>query len=504
MTTYQYPAHDLHDRDALASATGSYWSETYEGGALVEDLAAAKGKLALQTHDNLRELVDAVSRHRLPVWHRERHQALRLRKSDRNRAPINRPHYDGEFDYTIDGINYGEELSVGQPAWPLPEGWHDFPILTNRLSAPSQTLVNGIDYRLAEGSIVFRVDPFELENTSRRTVFENGEAVDEELTLWAFDLQINRNHVFEQFGYLFNLDLPSSEPAKRLTNAVADSLVGGTASQSLDEALAALADLPAVAGDEVVQRLASEPDRRLVITDQNVYQYSAAASFVVQTGDRLEAGQSPVDALTKHSFHRGEAPDARVVRQLAVGDGVLARGFFQDLVFESADKPLRVSQDSEGYTRLSWELGGWPGDVSEFFDRLHARGKAAGQTLAHLLDVRPDPQTEPTAASLPATINPLAFLSRNILRGSTTLVRLRPSGFGPEAPGLGAADVLRKLVPPNELLILYVVLDGGESAITIEGEESARTSLGHRHEDAVDTSFVGEQVRFRQVGGRCI
>src|SRR5690606_17803300 len=112
-------------------------------------------------------------------------------------------------------------------------------------------------------------------------------------------------------------------------------------------------------------------------------------------------------------FQRGQVPAE--LRAVELGRGWLAAGFVGGLTFENKDVPLVVESDGV-YTRLSWELGGWDQDVRRFFDQLHARGLANPPTLAQLLDRRTNPAGEPTAANLPATINPLAFLVANVLR----------------------------------------------------------------------------------------
>jgi hypothetical protein len=191
---------------------------------------------------------------------------------------------------------------------------------------------------------------------------------------------------------------------------------------------------------------------------------------------------------------------------------VLAQGFFQDLVFENADKPLQVST-SGGKTKVSWELGGWPADVELFFDRLHESGKAKGQTLANLLDVRENPTTEPKAASLPGTINPLKFLCENVLRGSAWLVQVKPDGFGPDALGLAYAPLLRKVIPAQTLMILVATLAGQEPAVTMNGtggedepgfDSGGSIFIAKSNQDTIGPQLVGEQVTVRQIGGRCI
>jgi len=192
---------------------------------------------------------------------------------------------------------------------------------------------------------------------------------------------------------------------------------------------------------------------------------------------------------------------------------MLLNVFSSDLIFENTDKTLVVTSDENGKTRLEWELGGFPGDVEAFFDELHARGIEKGQTLANLLDVRENPSTEPEAASLPATINPLEFVIKNVLRHNAFLVRIKVNGIGEDAAGLEWSSILRKLVPPHTAMLILAELSPTQDHVTMNGPGSEQ-STGYEETvemfdgmntvtETVPTSQISEAVSLKQIGGHC-
>ena len=212
-------------------------------------------------------------------------------------------------------------------------------------------------------------------------------------------------------------------------------------------------------------------------------------------------------------FNRGQCPPIDTVPALAVGAGLLGPGYFQDLVFINQPVPLIVSTDADGYTKLSWELGGWPGDVELFFDQVHQRGRAAGNTLAELLDQRPPGtrDTQPEAGSLPSVINPLAFLCQNVLRNNFFLVRVKTSSQA--GLGLDSAKEFRKIVPPGTGMIVLIELAYDADNITMDAagtdtspgyEEAVQAYLGQAIAETVTPSMVSESVTLRQISGHCV
>jgi hypothetical protein len=237
------------------------------------------------------------------------------------------------------------------------------------------------------------------------------------------------------------------------------------------------------------------------------------ANILVSPGDKVKEGQALADTLQFFEFNRGQCPASDDCPAVVLGRGFLGRGFFGDLVFENESKPLIVETDDDGFTKVSWELGGFPGDVDKFFDDMHDAGVESGETLANLLDTRTNKVGEPSDSNLPATINPFEFLCENVFRNNAYMVKIQTNSFGPDALGLNAGKILRKLHQPQTAIIIVAQLAHTDDPIIMEDpgtetapgyEETAVTYAGLSHSETLGTDMMTENVRVKQISGRCI
>lgn len=126
------------------------------------------------------------------------------------------------------------------------------------------------------------------------------------------------------------------------------------------------------------------------------------------------------------------------------------------------------------------------------------QSKCAGEpapkcTLAHYLDRRKNPTSEPEAIHLPTTINPLRFIVENSLRNNVFVVKLTVSALGRNRLGLYNIRHLRQLLPPGTAMIL--VFDLAVPLNKIKGpdkiHEDTQFFIGAEPlSDTVDESFI--------------
>jgi hypothetical protein len=225
----------------------------------------------------------------------------------------------------------------------------------------------------------------------------------------------------------------------------------------------------------------------------------------VAVADFLPADTTLADAYQLHEFQQGTLPTD--LQSLMLTKGYLSHGYFSGLTFHNKEVPLVV--DTSGvFTKVSFEIGGWPGDVARFWEEFHDKGVAAGRTLAHCLDVRSNPIGEPTAFSLPATINPLQFLAQHVFRQHGWLLQIRLASCGPNRLPLEFFNQLRRIVPPHTGLILLFQLDLAEDEIDpAESCEETLESLtaGHPMVESLDPAIVvAEALDMFYISGVCL
>lgn len=521
---YTYPASDFDNSNKLLTLLGSFWSRLYTAKDQVRSYAQATAEILAQTHLNVLETAAALSRFDIPVFHTENWLPIPIRKSQRNTtgtAPLRFDTSGAVFngDYDFNSPNRTDTF-----AYKAPPNLANVYQIFDKLIFPTLTLSKNVDFVIDRDSqaIVFTTDPFTNATLLKRGIYDNGVLVDEEIILWGFKAQLDYKYVFNQFAYAVGLHLKSSENAKQFTNAVFNGFIdGGLSVQSFTDAVAAICDIEVVKEDtEVVELLTIDAHGLCIATDKHVYRYAADATPIVTVGQTVHAGDSLTTAIEVVEFNHGTVSDN--LDALALDRGIVSACFYGDLVFDNKEVPLEVITDHpSGYTYVRFPITGFPADVDLFFEELHARGVAAAQfiqdpckarntklgTLAHLLDKRAQPDTEPTAAHLPTTINPLVFLVKNVFRNNVFAVIIRVSELGKNSLGLYNIRHIRRILPPNVVAFFVYALDGIKD--TKDGNTdlvetiSSFTAMEPLVDDGLNLLVVDKGVTVRTISGTC-
>lgn len=533
MDYHAFPNTVYDQPDNLLATLGSWWADTYSGRDQINGLVKGKSQLESQSLMDLLELLASLSRFSVPIYHTANWYPLYLLASERNDAQTSLLRYDGTENYD-GGASYDVPQFNSFHAFPRPEKLAAAPLIMNRFISPSMTQTTGIDYVLLDDAIIFRNNPFDDPRVSKRAVYSDGFVTDTEALIWVYRGQFDWDTVYRQFAYVIGLRLKSSPGYRDLMNAVFDAMVGGTSRGDMLRALSAMTGVPLVReAAETIVDMVRDTEDLVIITDLGVYKFGLAAEPIVEVGQTVRRGQALTDALQIHELNQGVTPPT--LYSLAVGQGMLSTCFYADLVFENKEVPLVVSTtDPSGYTRVSWDLGGFPLDVQQFFDDLHARGVAEAEipvdeceqltrtirypandcdeeeviarrgTLAHYLDLRENMVGEPTATMLPRTINPLKFLVENILRNNAYIVRVKTSGAGHKGVGLYNARLLRKVIPPGTAMILIVDLTAEKDLVKVDQlVERVTPFTGMTPLTDVVNTVVDRRVSVRVISGNC-
>lgn len=477
--TYIYPKSDLDKPEVLSELMGSFWSGTYEGSHDVESFLASRAKLDAQASQNLLEAKDVTSRLNISPFHTELWYPLVLKESEMNLDDFSIPKYGEGYVYgpqpeTEITILYGEPMQRDVFAFPCPANLKEAPLAVNRTDAPTISWQYGLDLIIEDNWLKLRKNPFEEADISVRQIIEGDSVVDREVVLWLFRSKWDKDYIWEHYGYVIGYKLDSSEPYKRLVNAVFDAIVEGNSIDAVANLVAAITDVPLALEEETVEKILSTSKALVVITDKNAYRHNPDSTSTVNEGDVLHKGQFLCMAGELFSPAHDTKPEwlAAISLDEALTDQVYRGG----LLFVDDDLPVEVSTEA-GRTRVELTVKGFPRSVNAFWDEVHDRGVADGTTLANLLDLRADPVDDPTAASLPETQNPLEFLLENILRNNALIVTIRPPEFGENQLPFTAFSLLRRILPPQKTVILIVQLESNEDSVPQIGEESLEPTI---------------------------
>lgn len=494
MTDQPIPENQFQQPDVLAGLLGSFWSHAFDVDQLWAILRAA-GDAMDQADQSRKEAEDSLSYMTVPVLERRFHYKLEIRRS-RLQAYSDVAFFDGKFAFD-QGLVYDSPAKGPWFVTPAPDGLVDLPVLADAIDEPNIILLDGVDFYLASGNILFRNDPFS-QGLSQVPVIEDGKHVDDSVILWAHNSMWDKEFLQKFWGYVLGGKWKSTEPDKKMMQALLASLPRGVTLGGLLQAVEAITGCPfAVGGGETVEEIHYDRYGRVVATTAKVYRGTLSSNVLVAEGDVLLPGQAVIDAAQWYIPTDGDLPSW--VKALVLGPELLP-WCHGDLIFANKDVPLIVDEDHpSGYTYAEFEVGGDPAEVKEFFDRLHEVGvqqaKVADEcdedtikvpgypcdgiadlfyrrgTLAHKLDQRDNRIGEPTAANLPATINPARWLVQNVFRGRVLLLLLRDAAIAGPGLGLWATYLLSEFVPPWAGLFAIIELDSGREELSA-GQDS--------------------------------
>jgi hypothetical protein len=565
---FTYPGSDLDRSRTLIAALGSFWLRTFTGRDQLTSYVNATAYTVAETHRKLLAVVAALSRYDVPLFDEKTLVPITIKKSQLNTLATNSDKFDTTLAHFDDGTFFDAVTNKTFFAYPAPSKLASVEQLFNKITFPTAMLDKNVDFVVdpITGVLIFNRDPFDNVAFLRHAAGPG----DEEITLWGFCGKFDYDIVFNQFAYAVGIKLQSSQGYKDLINAIVDGLVdGGATAAALDLAFAAICGIP-VSTEPVETVEIMDYDNRgfFIATDKTVYRFNETVEPRVGLGQVITAGTMLIRGIDISEFFVGNkyaelnAPDVAVryppsnavladniwkplltetdenlrldpnlftcrktrkdLAALALDGGFLSACFYSDLIFENKPLPLEVNTaHPSGYTYLHFGLGGLPADVERFFDEIHYRGIQAAKletipcqpnhkrrgTLAHLLDARVHPATEPDVTHLPKTINPLQFLVENVLRNNVFVVRILVSALGQNSLGLYNIRHLRQLLPPQTAMIVIFELAPGMD--TVNGADNVRETLNTftgmaRQLDKVPVSLLHDLgATARIVSGTC-
>lgn len=439
------------DYAGLLDRLGTHWSAYFDDNGAVEQLLKAAQELDRQTCVSYDETARLLSRFTAPVYRVENWYAFTVSQLAMNTRQIA---YGGGQSYGS-GFVYGAATTGNRYHVAIPADLADVPIIANGIRNPSRVLFRGIDFEIADGYLVLRTNPFADAAFAKEEIFKDGVVADMTTTLWFFKSTWDRDYLYTHFGYALDLDLASSSAYRDLINVISDACVQGTNRLHIQRFFSALTGIPLCVSDgEVVELVQTDRNYVNVITDAAVYRFPAGSTPTVAVGDVLSAGQSMVDRLVFYDLAGGTVPAA--VASLTMSPGYIPGDYVEGITFHNKDVAIQT-ETVDGKTKVTFDVGGFPTDVDAFWQTVHDKGVASGQTLANLLDIRANPTTEPTAVNLPATINPLAFLVENLLRYNLLVVHVRAGQLN-GGIGLEHGNLLTRILPPWFAVITLIDL----------------------------------------------
>ena len=432
------------DPDLLFRQYGTFWRELVEDRDVVRALArtiALRIAQAEVTQDERRRLMSVKT---APPYRRLIWTPITIYESDVD--SIENVITYGSGEVYGGGFTYGQRQD-NAVAFRIDRELVQAQSIVNNLYDSTAVLFNELDYTLVGDRLVLARNPFDDPRFDKTPTINNGES-DRSITLWAVNADIHDSSVFNRWGAV--LGIPDGDESQ-YADAVAAAwrlTLKGASIDAFRDAIHAAAGVPSAAGNETVEVVDGlTQDNLIIVTDQNVYRLHKDATPVVSVGDHLVEGQELTDTIRVDSFVGGDidledVPTVVITKDLGSVTG--------NIGFENKKVPLtKVTVD--GVTDVEFELAGRDEVVEAFWDEVHARGIASGDTLADAIKRQ--------YGTINIEVNPAEILVKHLLYGNTALVITKPEHF--LAPRRLTARVSRSIaryLPPRTILLQYTFL----------------------------------------------
>jgi len=476
-----FPAKDATDGQFLYRSLGSFWTQLFQDKQALHGYTLGMAEELIQTQINLAEVVRQYAVKDIDVFHKEKWKALIIKKSEFNKAPFVfeedsavfglQPDTDSFYANQIFRFGYSKQTDNKTafsftPAFDLVQA----SAVANRLVSPSLVLIPGVDFVIQAGTLYFNTNIFENEYIPRTKIlgelgvpstyldsFGNTIA-DEMIILWVYQASVDSAELYNNFGSLLALNLPSSESYKELLKNIINLSVEGPTIKAINLALSALLNVPTIIeSSERVEDIYSDDNYQYVVTDKNIYRIapqqrlnqSVLVGNALPVGTQITTSVQVIDSLMDPVWWKNVLPN----KKLVLAGHIFAISATSQLIFE--DKPLTIT-----YTNgiLRFPVIGRDNDVAAFNSYLNRPDK-----LPELLSKLTMSVNEDSAL----TVNPVDFLFANVFRNNVLFIKLDFYTSAQMVRFFELFSVLQRYLPPHIYIVLYLALQ--QSAEELKG-----------------------------------
>ncbi len=350
---------DFTNPQKIHECLGDYWYSIYYSNEQIGNYVASICFNREQWDYQFKDTKDCLSRYKVPIFEHVKIKPVYLKYSDALESIKDYPTYNGKFIHN-GSIQY--DLPIGYTyKFKIPEDIKSAGYIANKVVDPTYTSKAVIK----DGMLYLDYSPFSGIFKLDRIYDEAGRVVDSYAIVWLFDVELEKEDIYYQYGYIFNIHFDSSENYKQLINVLYDSLINGPSERVFRLYISTVTGIPvALTEGEIVTEVL--PD--LVTTDKNKYYIHCEDVPVVNVGDVLSVGDSITDGLTFYK-HNNIDDSIRAISLDRRYIGICAN----DIVFENVEKPVIIST-VDGYTKLDLPIIGTKEDITVFNDHVFSEG----------------------------------------------------------------------------------------------------------------------------------
>lgn len=360
------------DSEAIFRTLGDFWYSHYDNKDQVRSLIYALVELQKQIVEDTDCFEKSINRHTIKPFRKVLWYPVHILESEFIENAKRYVNY-GETSIVGDGVTYGV-VTHKKFTVIIPDEIVEIGSVHDKIFEPELTIEKPI---IKEHKIEIDINPFELESIYIETIYnEQGEAVDREAVLWLADMLVDKEDLYNLFGYVLGIKLASSDRYKALINALFNALINGPSKAALAECMSAITGIPVVKeGKEQVLKI----EDNKVITDKNEYIFSVNDTILVSVGDVLSRG----DTLTQGLIIT-DSPDE--IKGLQLVPAMTYLGMIDNLYVPNEDVLLTID-DASDKTLMNFPVYGSASDVALFNNVVWKQGLEDCQEITDACEI---------------------------------------------------------------------------------------------------------------------
>lgn len=467
-----YPTGNETDGNFLYLSLGSFWTQIFQDKNVLKGYTMGMADEAIQAYYRLVETVRQYSVKDIALYRKEKWLPLVIKKSEYNKTPFyfsktgavfgTQPADDRFYGNQVFRFGFPKQTDGGSVFSFTPkEKLGKFATITNRIISPTLLLIPGTDVLLQENTLYFNSDIFNNPYIPKaRVLAELGQPAtyidnegyvkeDEFVILWIHNAELDDDALFENFGLLLDIHLPTSTGYKEILKALMNLAVEGPTITALKTAFAALVNTPVIIETvETVEDIYSDTNYKYVITDKQVYRLNKDQDLAkeVVLNAKLYAGQiladnvKLIDSVIEAGWWNREIQSSK----LAFPSYVFAASTKNQLLFETKGQLVKYNG-----VKLDFPALGEKSDVEAFQNNLNSPSN-----LPSLLNKLGFVEGVPAVLG----INPVSFLFENFFKNNTLFLKLN---FLSEAEINNFFDLvgfIKNYLPSHVYLLVYMTL----------------------------------------------
>jgi len=465
----------------LFNCLGSFWTSLFSETNTIKGLTIGQSQELIQAYQNLSEEIDSYGVSSCPIYHKEVWQPLTILKSQLNESPFVFEPNEAVFgpQPSTDNLYANQVFQFGFPKSPTQFVYSytptidigNFSIIANNVYTPSVYYVANVDVSLQDGTLYFNKNPFANPNNNITNVIgtngvpttyvdKNGVVQQEQLLiLFCYNVNLDENNLYNNFGYVFGINQPSSEQYKNILKGFFTIGAGGANILSLKNLLAYIGGIvPVIEKSEIVQYVATTEYNQLVVTDKHSYSFDLTEKLLssVIPGAVFYAGQvftnlfSYYDSVTTQQWWKivftGNTP-------VPFSSYLFFGNYQYQLLFPNSLQLLTLSPGGV----LNFPVQGNTQDVQTFQNYINQPANQSQIIEALGLGQTSNPLTN----TLSYPLNPVDFIFENFLQNNTACLVFNFSSVDQTTMFLTLFKEIRQYLPAHVYFLCLVTVSVG-------------------------------------------